>query len=387
MNNIITILKKELVRIFTDKRMLSSLILPGILIFFLYSIMGSFLSNSTKTNENYNYNIYIFNEPSSLNFISKTSNYNITTHNDETSIHESKNLLENKQIDLIVIYDENFEEKISSETKPNVYIFYNSTSNESNTIYNYFITTLSTLSISSVNYNFFVNASNEIYDLATKEDTSMQMITMMVPFLLILLLFSGCMTVASESIAGEKERGTIATLLVTPTKRSHIAIGKVLALAVASLVSSLSSFIGLISSLPKLMGGSEEITLSMYNFSTYFSILILMIISVIFFTSILSIISTFAKSVKEASQYALPVMVIVMMFGITSLLGSNSISTSWLMYLIPVYNVVQCMSSIFSATFNVITFTVTIVSNLIYISIAIYLLTKMFNSERIMFNK
>ncbi|MBQ8425882.1 MAG: ABC transporter permease [Clostridia bacterium] len=387
MNNIFTILKKELFRIFTDKRMLASLILPGILIFFLYSIMGSFLSSSFESNSDYNYTVYIYNEPSSLKSLSETDKYKITTKNSQLSTDEAKNLIKEKQIDLLIIYDENFDEKVLSENKPNVEIFFNSTSVESNTIYNYYITTLSSMSIDSVNYNYYVNTLSTNYDLATKEDTSMQMITMMVPFLLMLLLFSGCMSVASESIAGEKERGTIATLLVTPTKRSHIAIGKVLALAIASLVSSLSSFLGLILSLPKLMGGEQEMTLSMYTFSTYFNILILMILSVIFFTVLLSIISTFAKSVKEASQYALPVMIIVMMFGITSLLGTNNISSSILVYLIPVYNTVQCMGAIFSLTFNLSAFIMTIIANIIYISIGIFALTKMFSSEKIMFNK
>lgn len=349
--------------------------------------MGSFLSSSFESNSDYNYTVYIYNEPSSLTSLSQTDKYKITTKNTQLSTDEAKNLIKDKQIDLLIIYDEDFEQKMLSENKPNVEVFYNSTSIESNTIYNYYITALSSMSIDSVNYNYYVNTLGTNYDLATKEDTSMQMITMMVPFLLMLLLFSGCMSVASESIAGEKERGTIATLLVTPTKRSHIAIGKVLALAIASLVSSLSSFLGLILSLPKLMGGEQEMTLSMYTFSTYFNILILMIISVIFFTVLLSIISTFAKSVKEASQYALPVMIIVMMFGITSLLGTNNISSSILVYLIPVYNTVQCMGAIFSLTFNLPAFIMTVISNIVYISIGIYALTKMFSSEKIMFNK
>ena len=140
MNNIITIIKKELVRIFTDKRMLSSLILPGILIFFLYSIMGSFLSKSMTSNKEYNYNVYIYNEPSSFKTLNQTTDYKINVHSDKLTIDESKNLLKEKQIDLLIIYDENFEEKMTTENKPNVEIYYNSSSVESSTIYNYYIT-------------------------------------------------------------------------------------------------------------------------------------------------------------------------------------------------------------------------------------------------------
>ena len=387
MNNILTILKKELRRIFTDKRMLMSLILPGILIFVLYSLMGSFLTNSFTANTDYTYKVYVFNQPESLKTFNHTDKYKITIFENTDNIENSKSLLSNKSIDLLIVYDENFEQKMLTDEKPNVEVYYNSTSAESTEIYQYYFTSLSSLSINNISYNYFVNAGQGSYDLATKEDTSAQIITMMVPFILMVLLFSACMAVSTESIAGEKERGTISTLLVTPTKRSQIAIGKVLALAIASLVSSLSSFIGLISSLPKLMGGENEMTLAMYNFTTYFSIFILIIGMVILFTVLLSIISTFAKSIKEASQYAVTLIVIVMMFGLTSMMSGGNTNSLWSVYFIPIYNTVQCMSSIFALSFNPLHFVITIISNIAYIGIGIFVLTKMFNSEKIMFNK
>ena len=55
-----------------------------------------------------------------------------------------------------------------------------------------------------------------------------------------------------------------------------------------------------------------------------------------------------------------------------------------MLYLIPVYNSVQCMSSIFALQFNAINFVITIISNIVYIGAGVYLLAKMFNSEKIM---
>lgn len=389
MNNIFTILKKELKRIFTDRRMLLSLILPGILIYVLYSIMGSVFTKTTSVDNDYEYKVYIFNQSTVFEPLNHSDDYKVEITSDFENLEEAKKMLEQKKVDLIVFYEEGFDEKLSQasqEQKPQVFIYYNSTSTTSSTIYSYYLTNLSGNSVSSISYNYFVNAGDENYDLATKEDTSAMIITSLVPSLLMILLFSGCMGVSTESIAGEKERGTISTLLVTPTKRSDIAIGKVLALAIASLVSSVTSFIGLFGSLPKLMESSGQITLSMYNFGTYASILILIMINVIFFTVLLSIISTLAKSAKEASQYAVPVMVVVMMFGMSSLFGGGN-SSFWALYLIPIYNSVQCMGAIFSLSFNPLNFIITIVSSLAYIGIGIFALTKMFNSEKIMFNK
>lgn len=389
MNNIFTIIKKELRRIFTDKRMLAGLILPGILIYLVYSLMGNFMVDNFTPTDNYEYRVVVFNEPESLQAIHQTKDYKIKIIDDYDSVEKAKAGLSNKEFEILIVYDENFESKLGAEQdtdKPNVSIYYNSVSSESAELYNYYSQTVSALSV-NVTYNFFVNMSGDTFDLATIEDTSTMLIKMLVPFLLVIFLFSGCMSVATESIAGEKERGTIATLLVTPVKRRDIALGKVSALAIAALVSSISSFLGVILSFPKLMGGaSESLTLSMYGFATYLEIFILMIITVLLFTVLLSIISTFAKSVKEASQYAMPAMIIVMLLAFPSMMGS-SMSEMYVLYFVPVLNIIQCMTAIFSLSFNLLNFITTIVSNIVYIGLGIYLLTRMFGSERIMFNK
>ena len=61
MHNIWTIIKKELKRFFTDYRILISLFLPGVLIFFIYSFMGNIINNSVTTSNDYIYEIYVKN--------------------------------------------------------------------------------------------------------------------------------------------------------------------------------------------------------------------------------------------------------------------------------------------------------------------------------------
>ena len=67
--------------------------------------------------------------------------------------------------------------------------------------------------------------------------------------------------------------------------------------------------------------------------------------------------------------------------------GVDGIATDFYLYLIPVYNSVQILSSIFALEMSVTNFVVTVVSNLIYIVLGIFALSKMFQSEKIMFNK
>jgi len=375
MNGILTILKKELKRFFTDKRMLISLMIPGILIYLVYSFMGSMLSSSNEIDENYIYQVNVVQMPEEYNELLKTESYDIKIC--DYSLDDSKLKLENKEIDLIISFDKYAQDK-------SVSLFYNSTSNESATIYQYYYSIFMADS-TNIEYDYYVNLNpNMTYDLATKEDTSAMIMQMLIPFLLIMLLFSGCMAVATESIAGEKERGTIATLLVTPVKRMDIAIGKVLALSITALFSSIISFIGTIASYPKLMGNGN-VSIAMYGFFDYLQIFLIIIITVLIFTILLTIISCYAKSVKEASGLAMPIMILVMVVGVSSMMGGSA-DANMALYFIPVYNSVLSLSNIFGLTFNLGGFIITIVSNLIYFGLATYLLIKMFNSERIMFN-
>ena len=124
--------------------------------------------------------------------------------------------------------------------------------------------------------------------------------------------------------------------------------------------------------------------MSMYNVGSYVGLLFIIVSTVLIFIAILSIISTFAKSVKEASSYSLPVMLLVMLIAATSLIGKSNSQT--ITYFIPIYNSVQAMGAILSLNFNPINFVITIVTNLAIFALGIVILSKMFNSEKIMFN-
>lgn len=389
MNTIWTIVKKELKRFFTDPRMLVSLFLPGILIFVIYTLMGDIMTNviSPKVTD---FNVYVVNEPNEFSSFLQVEGWNITLNEENLSKEEILEKIKEKEVDLYVVYEEDFYSKMmaydssSSSRAPQIEIYYNTTNDASGLIYSYYTGLLGNVESSLAN-KFDINSDPSIsFDLATSKDTTVYIISMMLPFLLILFLFSGAMAICSESIAGEKERGTIATLLITPAKRSYIVLGKIISLGITGLASSLVSFLGLILSLPSLMGTSFDF--SAYGATTIILILLLIVVTVLMFTTILTIVSTFAKSVKEATSYSTPIMIVVMLVGLSNFMTTSVVGSS-LVYFIPIYNVMQCLVSIFSLSVDYINFTICIVSNVIYIALGVFLLTKMFNNEKIIFNK
>lgn len=387
METILVIIKKELKRFFTDKRMLIGLILPGFLIFFIYSIMGDFVSDMTTGGNEFN--VVVINEQEELASIHNVDGWiiNIKTDDKENSI----NSLKNGDLDLVIVYEEDFYNKMISydyttnDKAPNIEIYYNSTDTASSLIYQYYQSVYTSIESNLIN-KFDINGLNDKYDVASEEDFTIQMMTMLMPFLFVTLLFSGCMSVCSESIAGEKERGTIATLLVTPVKRSQLVMGKVIALGIVALFSAVVSFVGLMASIPKLLGGDMNLSFEMYGIGTFILTFVVILSTVLIFTVILMGVSTFAKSVKEASSYAIPVMMIVMFCGIGNFTGSGAV-TNPLLYLIPIYNSIQCITSVLSLKVDLLCLGIAIISNMVYFGVGVFVLTKMFNSEKIMFQK
>lgn len=390
MREIFVIVKKELKRFFTDKRMIMSLILPGVLIFVLYSLMGNFIGDAITPADDYEYVICVENESVTLDGYLSTLGFKYKKVNAPREEAEKK--LVDKEIDLYVSFSEDFDDAGADKAGKNVVIEYNSAKRESAKIYSALQTVYMQNSVASVDYNYAINAGVENPDMATEEDVVKMMLTMFMPFILMVFLVTGSVSVASESIAGEKERGTIATLLVTPVKREYIALGKIIALTVTSLFSSLVSFVGIMASLPNLLqleriGDVTSIDLGVYGASTFVGILGIILITVMMFTMIMSILSTFAKSVKEATQFVTPAMIVVMLASVTSMIGGGKAVTNPALYLIPIYNCAQCLTMLFSGEFYGLCYLFTILSDALFVVLGVVLLSKMFNNEKIMLNK
>ena len=390
MREIFVIVKKELKRFFTDKRMIMSLILPGVLIFVLYSLMGNFIGKAITPADDYEYVICVENESVTLDGYLSTLGFKYKKVNAPREEAEKK--LVDKEIDLYVSFSEDFDDAGADKAGKNVVIEYNSAKSESAKIYSALQTVYMQNSVASVDYNYSINAGVENPDMATEEDVVKMILTMFMPFILMVFLVTGSVSVASESIAGEKERGTIATLLVTPVKREYIALGKIIALTVTSLFSSLVSFVGIMASLPNLLqleriGDVTSIDLSVYGASTFVGILGIILITVMMFTMIMSILSTFAKSVKEATQFVTPAMIVVMLASVTSMIGGGKAVTNPALYLIPIYNCAQCLTMLFSGEFYGLCYLFTILSDALFVVLGVVLLAKMFNNEKIMLNK
>lgn len=383
------VMKKELARFFKDRRLcLTTLLLPGLMIYVIYSFMGDALGSQFTVSEDYTYQIEAIHLPDSVAEMSEELPVQFRSI-DPSQQADAMNAVQNQELDLLLIFPQDFDAQVaaydvsSEATAPNVEIYYNSAATESSEAYDQ-VTALLEAHETAIANKFDINRGSGTYDLVDAQDLAGMTFASLMPMLIMIFLFSGCMAVAPESIAGEKERGTIATILVTPIHRSELALGKIFSLSIIALLSGLSSTIGVLLSMPKLMGGTD-ISMTVYGLGDYAMLGLVVLSTVLLLIALISIISAFAKSTKEAQTLIMPLMIIVMVIGVSGMFGEPTQDS--LLYLIPLYGSVQSMAGIFAFDFNMVHTAICVISTLCYAAACIFVLTRMFHSERIIFTR
>ncbi len=389
-SRILTVMKKELARFFGDRRLMVSILMPGILIYVLYSVMGSAMGDMFAVDESFVPSIAVENLPASISALAQQVQLPLEEMEDLETV---KTQISQQEWDLAVVFPQDFDQAVAAYTPesglpaPQVEMYYNSTSTDSQTAADLVGGLLDAYESSLAN-KFDLNAGPGPYDLAAEEDIAGMVFSMIMPMLLMMFLFSGCVSVAPESIAGEKERGTIATMLITPIRRRDIAIGKILALAVIALLSGASSALGTILSLPKLMAGAMDgMTSSIYSLTDYALLAAVILSTVLLMVTMIAMISAYASTVKEAQSAAVPLQIVVTLIGASAMFGGSTATQELWQYAIPLYNSAQCITGIFSFSVLPSGVAVTVGVNLLLTVAGVVILAKMFNSEKIIFSK
>lgn len=378
MKTILTIMKKEFARIFKDKRLVLSLILPGVLIYCIYSLLGSLIGNMFTPGADQTYHIAVVDLPASFeaDFGAVPSVTLEKISKDE--LENAKQRVTDGEIDAVADFSAYTAAAggTAGANGSSVAIYFNSTETDSSAAQSIVYAIVSARQTT----NFTIAAQ----DIASDKDVTSMMLSMIAPMLLVTFIYAGCMSLVPESIAGEKERGSFATMLVTPVKRSHIALGKILSLSAASLISAACSFAGIVLSLPKLFqseGSGLNFSAASYGVSDYLLLLLVIIATTLVIVALMSLLSTLAKSVKEATSYAGPLMIIFFVAAMGNMFLGDKIG-SWA-YFVPILNSVKAMSEIFSSAAKTWQVLAASLTNFAAAGALSFALAKMFDSEKI----
>lgn len=390
--NIFKIIKKELDKIFKFPRQIfTTLILPGFILFVIYAFIGTGIENMVKEEENTASIIHVINAPESLDIVFSTAKkHNVELVISQASELESlKQLILDGQIQAVLLYDENFDANINKDPLATVKILYDSSNTNALVVFERAQTIISIQQgylYQELEIDPHIFNVEQVYVQPEEKGTAV-MLAMILPMILMSFIFANALAIGSDAIAGEKERGTLATLLMLPIKRSEIIIGKIISTSTITVLSAFSSFLGLVLSLPfaKSMFAIEGAI--SYGVLDIVGLVVILLLIALLASTILLIISTIAKNIKEATTLAMPIYIAAIIIPILTMFSTGSAPTPKGMYLIPIYNTILGLKEILSFNFDLVNFLLILGSSAIYIVVFVVILVRMFRSERVLYSK
>ncbi len=380
-NNLWNILKKELREMFRDKKSLSMmLVIPIFVPLIVLGMSALFEVQANKDIEEYNKIGFAYELSEAEKNIAQELNIQVTEGNEE----ELKSKYDNDEIDLYITKD------------GNKYII---NGNDSDTT-----TYAKTLMESYFNvYKEYLQgqylqenniAPNDVLNIITVEENITEEEGMFVSYIrnyafifIIMAITVSATYPATDTTAGERERGTLETLLTFPIKSKDIIVGKYLAVTIASILTGIISLILAIISVAIAQNAFtiyEGLNIMFSPMSILLSIII--IIAYSFFISGLCIaIASSSKTFKEAQSALTPLTFISLFPGmIAFMIGMTGTP---LISIIPFLNYVVVFTDTSAGNVDWLNIALMIISTIIYISIVLTYIIKQYKSERILFSK
>ena len=383
-NGTITTVKKELRGFLRDRKSLMMMLLTPLMIP-LFIFMFSFVYDQIMSGDTFDkYQI-------GINYNLNTTEENIINNMDfETIYYETKEELqeeyENGGIDAYVIKTGNKYLIYSNNKEQTSYSASVSFGNYLD-IYNNYLAQNYLTSIGADLSRVYENISYDFEELHGSNDMVNEIITMGFIFAIMSISLTAIYC-ATDSTAGEKERGTLETFLTFPIKSEELITGKFLAIFISCLITSLLCTILAIGSLGLACNMFEiyKDTILNINFVTIAMGLLIMVAFSAFISGLCIAIASLTKSYKEAQSTLTPVSFMTM---IPIFLDLLNINMTPLLSLIPVVNHTMLLKTVFCGSIqsgDFINMVIMFVSTVIYSVIILKLITMQYKSEKVLFS-
>jgi len=225
-------------------------------------------------------------------------------------------------------------------------------------------------------------------NVATPEKVSGLKLGGLLPYFIIILCMAGAMHPAMDLTAGEKERGTMETILASAVGRRELVVGKFLLVLTASLVTTVTSLTSFAVTVKFLggagammgRGGAATFHVSPQAIGSVF--LLVFPLAVLFSSGVLAV-SLFAKSYKEAQSYLSPLMLLVLLPAIAALLPGVELNPR--LALVPILNVSLTAKEILTGNYPWGSILVVFGSTCAYAIAALSVAVHLFQREEVLF--
>ena len=380
MNNILITLKKELKLIIRDKKSLLMMAITPLFIPIFVILMSYIYEELTVNKDDKTYQIGVNYELSSTEreFLSDEVKY--TVYSSSKELEEAYN--SNKILAYIVRDNNSYNiyANIQSEDGSMVTsLITNYLDNYNNYLgQNYLVN--NNIDLSKV-YN---NLNYNVTEIKGESIFGNQIILMAITFTIMAITLS-CIYTSTDTTAGEKERGTLETILTFPISRKELIFGKYLAISISGIVTLLIGVFLSILSLYYVKNSFSIYDNVIFNINTITILLTILIL--LFYTLFISglciTIASFTKSFKEAQSALTPISLVTC---IPMFLEMLNINISGILSFIPIINHTIVINNILTSSININNILITIISSIIYIIVLLLFINKMYKSEKILFN-
>jgi sodium transport system permease protein len=212
----------------------------------------------------------------------------------------------------------------------------------------------------------------------------------LIPYFVILFCLTGAMYPAIDLTAGEKERGTMETILCSPVSRTHLVLGKFLMVLTASLAAAMLSLI----SMSVTLGAGKSMVQSFARENgqalqwtvrpaAVFWVFLMIVPLAMLFSAVLLTIALFAKSHKEAQSYISPLTLVVLLPSIISLLPGVELNAGLAM--VPILNTSLASKEIVAGIYHWRYLAVILISSCVYAGAALSVAIRLFEREDVIF--
>ncbi|MEQ8187405.1 MAG: ABC transporter permease subunit/CPBP intramembrane protease [Candidatus Eremiobacterota bacterium] len=392
LRTIFIIFKKEMKDTLRDRNILiSQFLLPLVLYPLVVIITSTLFTGQIKKAEDSISRIYIYNSIKSP-ILSDTIKASPLLK--EVDLKNPFKMLADGNLELIIFIPDDYTEDPESNGSFELKFHYNSTNELSMMARNRIDELLKTyndilvknrlkyraLSVSLINP---LKMSSET--VSTKKREVGSMIGGILPFLIILFTITAGFLPALDVIVGEKERGTLETLLVSKITKSDIIIGKFMAVWATALM---STCLHLLSSTVTFATLAQEALAKLpisFTWTAFIAVIFLMIPLTGFVCSAIMAVTMVAKSYKEGSNYLSALT--LLMFMPLSIIFSPSMKATFATSIVPIFNVSILFRDILKGDFNAGHTVVTFIATFVYTSIILWISLKLFEQEDILFRE
>lgn len=392
MDNILLIYKKELRDMFRDRRVRSTALITPVVMMWVFMYLFGFLGETvTKPN---NVKIHVV-KPSP--FIEQFLQSKKFAPLEVNSVEEGENLIKKGDSRLVIQFPPGLTSFDNITSQQVVRVFYDPKQELSQLtlgqLEGVFAEQNKQLLEKQLEAHGLPSSQSELVKLDSvavqvggKAETS-QLLIGLLPYLVILWAFLGGVSIATELVAGEKEKNTLETLLISPVTRGQIALGKWLSLSTVCLLSSVMTFVGLFIFAGLNMPGTKTLFPHGVGISPGTGLLVLAILipMVAFFASLLLAVSTYAKNTREAQGYLAGINFIVILPAMMSqFIGYTEFANSQYLYLVPVLNTATIIRQVLQAKIDWGGVGITVGISLVLALLAMRLSIKLFTREQVL---